>query len=59
MDDIFTSDLTLTEKVLKLALRGERFPKPSANSMEFIRNFAHNFRICKDVQGGAQELILN
>ena len=46
MDDIFTQDSILSENVLKQAVRAEEYPSPSLNSLEFIKNFARNFRIC-------------
>ena len=59
MDDIFTQDSILSENVLKQAVRAEEYPSPSRNSLEFIKNFARNFRICGNIEGRAQELILN
>ncbi len=59
MDDIFTQDSTLTEDVLRQAVRSEELPSPSESSLAFIRNFARNFCICNCIEGRAQELLLN
>lgn len=59
MDDIFTQDSNFSENVLKQALCSEKLPSPSRSSLEFIRNFARNFRVCGSVEGRAQEFVLN
>lgn len=59
MDKISTSDLKLTEKLLKSAISKDLHHSPTAASLEFIKNFAHNFRVYCDVEGRASELILN
>ena len=59
MNKNFTSDFIVTEKNLEQALKSEKFPTPSLNSLEFIKNFARNFRIYREVDGRAQEFVLN
>ncbi len=59
MDDIFTQDSTFTEEVLRLSFRSRERHSPSEGSLEFIRNFARNFRICDCIEGRAQEQLLN
>lgn len=59
MDDIITSDFTLTDKILRAALKGDVFPEPARESLDFIKSFARNFRVNGNVEGRAQEYILN
>ncbi len=59
MDEIYTEDLVITEKNLKSALKNDAKPTPSLNSLEFIKNFARNFRKCCDIEGRVGELVLN
>ena len=59
MDKIFTQDPILTDDLLKKAMKDEKNPSPKKSSLEFIKNFARNFRICNGVEGRAQELLLN
>lgn len=59
MDNIFTHDSIFTDKLLDVAMHSEKFPSPSLSSLEFIKNFARNYRVCKDVEGRAGELQLN
>lgn len=59
MDKISTSDLKLTEKSLTSTIIKEQCPSPTAASLEFIKNFARNFKVYCDIDGRAQELILN
>ena len=49
----------ITESVISKALKKEKFPGPSVSSLEFIKNFARNFRIQKDVEGNIREMVLN
>lgn len=49
----------ITEQILAKALKKEKFPRPSVSSLEFIRNFARNFRVEKSVSGGMGEFVLN
>ncbi len=59
MDDIFTRNFRFNEKVTEEALYSEKELTPSKNSLEFIKNFARNFRVCNAIEGRAQELLLN
>lgn len=59
MNETFTSDVIITEKNLEQALKSEKLPKPSLNSLGFIKSFARNFRIYCDIEGKAGELMLN
>lgn len=56
MDKISTP---LTEIVVKKALKKDKFPSPSVSSIEFIRNFARNFRVEKTFKGDIREFVLN
>ena len=49
----------ITEPVIRKALKKEKFPKPSAVTLEFIRNFARNFKVEKGIQGDIREFVLN
>ena len=59
MDETSTPKNKITDKLIERALKAESFPKATGVSLEFIRNFAANFRVCKDVDGRVQELLLN
>lgn len=59
MDEISTHESKIDRQLLTQALIGEKYPSPAKSSLEFIRNFARNFRISNCVNGRAQELILN
>lgn len=49
----------ITEHVIRKALKKEKFPRPSASSLEFIKNFARNFRVEKEMNGDYREFVLN
>ncbi|MBQ8542628.1 MAG: hypothetical protein IJ436_04065 [Bacteroidaceae bacterium] len=49
----------LKHSIIKKALQGERMPSPSLTSLEFIKNFACNFRVCKGENGMVQDFVLN
>lgn len=59
MDETSTPKIKITDKLIECALKADGFPKATEVSLEFIRNFAANFRVCKDVDGRVQELLLN
>ena len=59
MDDIFTHNLSFNEKVTDEASYSEESLRPSKSSLEFIKNFARNFRVYNAIEGRAQELLLN
>lgn len=59
MDNKSTSKPKLTDSLIEHALKKEKFPKPSASSLAFIRNFARNFKVHKNFDGDIRELVLN
>lgn len=59
MDKTFTSEFEITGSVIAQALKNEKFPKPSVSSIEFIKNFARNFRVQKNIEGDIREFVLN
>ena len=44
MDETATSTLFPTEKMLRTALKNERYGTPSDKTIDFIRSFASSFR---------------
>ena len=59
MDKTSTSDFKIDGSVIRQALKKEKFPKPCVASLEFIKNFARNFTVQKNVEGEIRELVLN
>ncbi|MBR5475258.1 MAG: hypothetical protein IKV17_00365 [Bacteroidaceae bacterium] len=59
MDKTSTTDFTLSENLIKKALKGDLCSSPSKSSLEFIRNFARNFRVQANFDGDIRELVLN
>ena len=59
MNKTSTQEFELSESLLKDALKMDFFPKPSTASLEFIRNFARNFRVQKNIEGDIREMVLN
>ena len=49
----------ITEHVIRKALKKEKFPRPSVSSLEFIKNFARNFRVEKEINDDYREFVLN
>ena len=49
----------VTESVIRKALKKEKFPRSSVASLEFLKNFARNFRVEKSVNGDIREFVLN
>lgn len=49
-----TSTTEINGSVIKQALKKDKYPKPSATSLEFLKNFARNFRVIN-----GRELVLN
>lgn len=45
--------------LIRKALKKEKFPAPAVSSLEFIRNFARNFKVEKSVNGDLREFVLN
>jgi hypothetical protein len=59
MDKTSTPEFELSESVIKNALKIDFFPQPSVSSLEFIKNFARNFKVQKNIDGDIRELVLN
>ena len=59
MDKTSTPELKIDGSVIRQALKNEKFPKPGATSLEFLKNFARNFRIQRNVEGDIREMVLN
>ena len=59
MDKTSTPESIIDGSVIKQALKKEKFPKPSISSLEFLRNFARNFRVQDGIEGDIRELVLN
>ncbi|MBQ8336214.1 MAG: hypothetical protein IJY44_01630 [Bacteroidaceae bacterium] len=59
MDKTFTSEFEISGTVIAQALKNEKYPKPSLSSIEFIKNFARNFRVERSVEGEIREFVLN
>ena len=59
MDKTFTPDLKIDGAVIKEALKKEKFPRPSISSLEFLKNFARNFRVQPGIDGDIREMVLN
>ncbi len=59
MDKNSTHDFNLQNTVISRALQGEKIPSPSVASLDFIRNFARNFRVCRSNSGIICDFVLN
>ena len=59
MDKTSTPELKIDGSVIRQALKNEKFPKPGATSLEFLKNFARNFRVQGGVEGDIREMVLN
>lgn len=59
MDKTSTPELKSAESLIKQALKTEKFPKPSITSLEFLKNFARNFRVQRGIDGDMREIVLN
>ena len=59
MDKTSTTDFKIDGSVIRQALKNEKFPKPYVASLEFIKNFARNFKVQKNIEGNIRELVLN
>ena len=49
----------ISEMLIRKALKKEKFPAPTVSSIEFLRNFARNFRVEKSINGDLREFVLN
>ena len=59
MDKTSTPEFKIDGTVIRQALKNERFPQPCTASLEFIKNFARNFKVQKNIEGNIRELVLN
>lgn len=59
MDKLFTSDLKLKEKELAFLFSDETRVSPKDSTLDFIKNFARNFRVVKNVDSSLQGFVLN
>lgn len=59
MDDLFTSNLKIKEKELCSLLGDELRVSPKESTIDFIKNFARNFRVVKNVEVSLPGFILN
>ena len=59
MDKTSTPEFELSESVIKNAFKFDFFPQPSTSSLEFIKNFAMNFKVQKNIDGDIREMVLN
>ena len=59
MDKTSTPGFNIDGSVIGQALKKEKFPKPSISSLEFLKNFARNFRVKDGIEGDIREMVLN
>ncbi len=59
MDKTSTPGFNIDGSVIRQALKKEKFPKPSISSLEFLKNFARNFRVQDGIEGDISEMVLN
>ena len=59
MDKTSTPEFRIDGTVIRQALKNEKFPKHCVASLEFIKNFARNFKVQKNIEGDIRELVLN
>ena len=59
MDKTSTPEFKIDGSVIRQALKKEKFPKPSVSSLEFLKNFARNFRVQGGIDGDIREMVLN
>ena len=59
MDKTSTPEFEINGSVIRQALKSEKLPTPGISSLEFIKNFARNFRIQRNVEGDIREMVLN
>ena len=45
--------------MIEQALKKKKYPAPSASSLEFLKNFARNFKSLAGVEGEAKDFVLN
>ena len=59
MDDLFTSGLKIKEKDIRSLFGDELRVSPKESTLDFIKNFARNFKVAKNVETSLQGFILN
>lgn len=59
MDNIFTPELKKIEQQVSASLRNEKSYSPKESTLEFIKDFARNFRVDKETETAIQGFILN
>ena len=59
MDDLFTSELKIKEKDIRSLFGDELRVSPKESTLDFIKNFARNFKVAKNVETSLQGFILN
>ncbi len=59
MDKLFTSELKIKEKEICFSLSDKHRVSPKESTLDFIRSFARNFRVVKNVEPSLQGFILN
>ena len=59
MDDLFTTELKIKEKEIRSLFGDEFRVSPREATLDFIKSFARNFRVVKDVETSLQGFILN
>ena len=59
MDKTSTPEFKIDASVIRQALKSEKLPKPRVTSLEFIKNFARNFRVQRGIEGDIREMVLN
>ena len=59
MDDLFTFEFNIKEKELRSLFGDDLRVSPKETTLDFIKNFARNFRVAKNVESSLQGFILN
>lgn len=59
MDKKSTLESNIDGPVIRQALKSEKLPIPSVASLEFLKNFARNFRVQKNFEGEIKDFVLN
>ena len=59
MDKLFTPEKKIKEKELRSMFGDELCVSPKESTLDFIKNFARNFRVIKNVDSSLQGFVLN
>ncbi len=59
MDELFTPELKINKKEICSLLGDELSVSPKESTIDFIKSFARNFRVARDVDNSLQGFILN